>query len=93
MGHPKTSLRLGYTEEDLELVGAANIGEGCGNPLSFANISKGDTVVDLGSGAGIDCILAARLVGDGACAIVAGPPSHLVRHRALQDRGTRIPWL
>jgi len=84
----QTSLRLGYTEEDLELVGAANIGEGCGNPLSFANISKGDTVVDLGSGAGIDCILAARLVGDGGHVIGVDMTAGMVSRarQTIKDR-------
>ncbi|KAL0215568.1 hypothetical protein P9112_007752 [Eukaryota sp. TZLM1-RC] len=55
---------LGYTKEDLEYVGdAANLGLGCGNPLAGAGIKEGNVVVDLGSGAGIDVLLAARIVG------------------------------
>eukprot|EP00977_Amphora_coffeiformis_P008972 scaffold2033_cov164-Amphora_coffeaeformis.AAC.11 len=41
----------------------ANLGLGCGNPLTFSNIQKGETVVDLGSGAGVDCFLASVKVG------------------------------
>jgi arsenite methyltransferase len=53
----------GYTVEDIELAGTANLGLGCGNPLSVANFQEGEIVVDLGSGAGIDCFLAAKSVG------------------------------
>lgn len=44
-------------------MGEANLGLGCGNPLAFGKIKEGDTVLDLGSGAGIDAILAAKKVG------------------------------
>ena len=54
---------IGYTDEQLEQVGSANLGLGCGNPVAFSNIKEGDTVVDLGSGGGIDCFLAAKKVG------------------------------
>jgi len=47
----------------LKIVGEANLGLGCGNPLAFGKIKEGDTVLDLGSGAGIDAILAAKKVG------------------------------
>jgi len=58
------SKEIGYTEQDLAAVpDAANLGLGCGNPLAFAALEPGDVVVDLGSGAGIDCFLAARRVG------------------------------
>jgi ubiquinone/menaquinone biosynthesis C-methylase UbiE len=42
----------------------SNLGLGCGNPLAFAALEPGDVVVDLGSGAGFDCFLAARKVGE-----------------------------
>ncbi len=58
------SKSIGYSEEELKIVGAANLGLGCGNPLAFGKIKKGDTVLDLGSGAGIDAILAAKKVGE-----------------------------
>jgi len=54
---------IGYSEEELKIVGEANLGLGCGNPLAFGKIKEGDTVLDLGSGAGIDSILAAEKVG------------------------------
>jgi arsenite methyltransferase len=57
------SKSIGYTEDDLNAVGGANLGLGCGNPVAFGSIREGDTVLDLGSGAGIDAILAAKRVG------------------------------
>lgn len=56
--------RLGYGVEDLgDLADGANLGLGCGNPTAIAALEPGQTVVDLGSGAGFDCFLAARAVG------------------------------
>jgi len=58
------SARLGYTEEELALAPeGANLGLGCGNPQAIADLKPGETVVDLGAGAGFDCFLAARAVG------------------------------
>jgi SAM-dependent methyltransferase len=58
-------LAVGYTEEDLRLVPElAVLGVGCGNPTALADLKEGETVVDLGSGAGIDVFLAARRVGE-----------------------------
>ncbi len=57
------SKNIGYSEEELEIIGEANLGLGCGNPLAFSKIKEGDTVLDLGSGAGMDTILAAKKVG------------------------------
>jgi arsenite methyltransferase len=58
------SIQLGYTKERLEgLPEGADLGLGCGNPIESASINKGETVLDLGSGAGIDCFIAAGEVG------------------------------
>jgi arsenite methyltransferase len=54
---------IGYSKSDLDVVPGANMGLGCGNPTSLGEISKGMTVLDLGSGAGFDCFLAAKKVG------------------------------
>jgi arsenite methyltransferase len=54
---------LGYSDEELANVPEANLGLGCGNPLALGAIRAGETVLDLGSGAGFDCFLAARKVG------------------------------
>jgi len=55
---------IGYSYEELDIAGDANLGLGCGNPIALANLRKGDIVLDLGSGAGFDCFLAAKKVGD-----------------------------
>ena len=54
---------IGYDAKELESIPSSSIlGVGCGNPTKFAHIKEGDTVVDLGSGAGIDVFLAANIV-------------------------------
>ncbi|HUN43511.1 MAG TPA: arsenite methyltransferase [Acetobacteraceae bacterium] len=56
--------KMGYSDEDLAAVpDGANLGLGCGNPQAIAAIRPGEVVVDLGSGAGFDCLLAARQAG------------------------------
>ena len=58
------SQQIGYTEEELGAVPqGANLGLGCGNPVALASLREGETVLDLGSGAGFDCFLAAERVG------------------------------
>ena len=55
---------IGYADADLAAVPeGANLGLGCGNPQAIAALKPGETVLDLGSGAGFDCFLAARRVG------------------------------
>ena len=55
---------MGYSAEELAAVPeGANLGLGCGNPQAIAAMRSGEVVVDLGSGAGFDCLLAARQVG------------------------------
>lgn len=61
---------FGYDEEDLAaLPDGANMGLSCGNPLALASLKEGETVVDLGSGGGLDVFLAARAVGPSGRAI------------------------
>ena len=56
---------MGYSAEETAAVPeGANLGLGCGNPTAIAALQAGETVLDLGSGAGFDCFLAARAVGD-----------------------------
>jgi arsenite methyltransferase len=59
------STRLGYSEDDLENVPeGADMGLGCGNPRAIASIKAGETILDLGSGGGFDCFLAAAETGE-----------------------------
>ncbi|MFQ6063924.1 MAG: arsenite methyltransferase [Candidatus Bathyarchaeia archaeon] len=63
--YEKLSKEMGYTEKELQSVPeGANLSLGCGNPVALASLKEGETVLDLGSGAGIDCFLAAEKVGD-----------------------------
>jgi arsenite methyltransferase len=57
--------QIGYRLEDLKTIPqGANLGLGCGNPLEYAQVKAGETVLDLGCGAGFDCFLASREVGE-----------------------------
>jgi len=57
------STKIGYSQEELKRVPeGANLGLGCGNPVALASLKESETVLDLGSGAGLDCFLAAKRV-------------------------------
>ncbi len=58
----KIALSLGYTIDDIKT--GANLGLGCGNPIENANLKEGETVLDLGSGRGMDVFKASKQVGD-----------------------------
>jgi len=61
---PEISEKMGYSKDELGSVPeGADLSLGCGNPLAFASLKPGETVVDLGSGGGLDCFLAANKVG------------------------------
>jgi len=56
--------RVGYSDKEMASVPQeANLGLGCGNPIAMASLKPGETVLDLGSGPGLDCFLAANKVG------------------------------
>jgi SAM-dependent methyltransferase len=55
--------QIGYSEDEINTAPEANLGLGCGNPLALSKIKLGETVLDLGSGAGFDCFLASKRVG------------------------------
>ena len=60
----ETSRRIGYSDEEMAAAPeGANLGLGCGNPIALASLKEGEVVLDLGSGAGFDCFLAAKKVG------------------------------
>src|SRR4030042_190990 len=63
-GCSETSEQIGYSKEELKNVPeGADLNLGCGNPVALASLKEGETVIDLGSGGGIDCFLAAKKVG------------------------------
>jgi arsenite methyltransferase len=76
--------KLGYSADQLTAAGEADLGLGCGNPLDIAGIRPGETVLDLGSGAGFDCLLAARqLAGTGQVIGVDMTPAMVTKARAI----------
>lgn len=60
----RISKSIGYSDQEIKSVSDANLGLGCGNPTGMGEIKEGDVVLDLGSGAGFDCFLAAKKVGE-----------------------------
>lgn len=61
----ETGRRLGYSDEEMKVgLGEANLGLGCGNPQAIAHLKTGETVLDLGSGAGFDAFLSSMKVGE-----------------------------
>ena len=61
----ETGKLIGYSAEELKVgLGEANLGLGCGNPIAIAGLKEGETVLDLGSGAGFDAFLSAMKVGE-----------------------------
>lgn len=83
------SKNIGYTKEEMKAVPeGANLGLGCGNPTALASLWEGETVLDLGSGAGFDCFLAADKVGkDGKVIGVDMTPEMVERARENARRG------
>lgn len=88
-GNEGVLTELGYTAEQAAAIPeGANLGLGCGNPLAHAAVQPGETVLDLGSGAGIDCFLAARETGPSGRVIgVDMTPAMIEKARANAKRG------
>lgn len=82
------STRMGYSEQDLNAVPAgADMGLGCGTPKAIASIQPGETVLDLGSGGGFDCFLAAQeLAGTGQVIGVDMTPAMVSKARANAEQ-------
>ena len=82
------SALMGYSKEEFASVPeGANMGLGCGNPVALALLQDGETVVDLGSGGGFDCFLAAKQVGDAGRVIgVDMTPDMLSKARANAEK-------
>ncbi len=88
-GGDTASLELGYSADDLSgLPEGSHLGLGCGNPVSLVSLRPGEVVLDLGSGAGVDCFLASRKVGPRGHVIgVDMTPEMLTKARANARQG------
>ena len=90
-GESRTSVssQLGYSEDDLaSLPQGVDMGLGCGNPQALAALREGEVVLDLGSGGGLDCFLAAQQVGSEGRAIgVDMTPAMVSKARLNTERG------
>ncbi|HBN07165.1 MAG TPA: arsenite S-adenosylmethyltransferase [Cyanobacteria bacterium UBA8530] len=83
------SAQIGYSTEEISAVPeGADLGLGCGNPQIFSDLQSGETVLDLGSGAGFDCFLAARRVGtEGRVIGIDMTPDMVERARQNAEKG------
>jgi len=81
---------IGYSDNELNMIPEeANLGLSCGNPTAFANLKEGEVVLDLGSGAGFDCFIAARKVGMSGMVIgVDMTPAMLEKARENAKKGS-----
>lgn len=90
------STRLGYDAVELESVpGGADLGLGCGNPGAIAALQSGEVVVDLGSGGGLDCFLAAPRVGEAGRVIgidMTPDMLHKARRNAAEAAFTNVEF-
>jgi arsenite methyltransferase len=85
----QVSKMIGYSQEEMSAVPeGANLGLGCGNPTALASLKEGERVLDMGSGAGFDCFLAAKKVGkQGKVIGVDMTPEMLDKARANAKKG------
>ena len=85
----QVSKMIGYSQEEMDAVPeGSNLGLGCGNPTAIASLKEGERVLDLGSGAGFDCFLAAKKVGKKGKVIgVDMTPEMLDKARANAKKG------
>jgi len=83
-----TSKKIGYSDDEMDSVPeGANLGLGCGNPVALASLKEGETILDLGSGAGFDAFLAANRVGKNGRVIgVDMTPEMIAKARANAEK-------
>lgn len=89
LGDADASAKLGYSQEDMNAVPeGSNMGLGCGNPQAIAALKEGEILLDLGSGGGFDCFLAARQVGENGHVIgVDMTPDMISKARLNAEKG------
>ncbi len=87
---------IGYSEDELAAVPeGSNLGLGCGNPLALASLKPGEIVIDLGSGAGFDCFLAAQKVGTSGRVIGVDMTAAMIekaRHNSRKGNYTNVEF-
>lgn len=90
------SIAMGYSPEEVSAIPeGANMGLGCGNPTAIASLKPGETVLDLGSGGGFDCFLAAKQVGESGNVIGVDMTPEMVskaRQNALKGKFFNIEF-
>ena len=90
------SKSVGYTDEEINSVpDGSNLGLGCGNPVAMASLKEGETVLDLGSGAGFDCFLASQRVGKKGKVIGIDMTPEMIdraRENARKDNYTNVEF-
>jgi len=80
-----TSSKIGYLEEEMNSAPpGSDLGLGCGNPLALSGIKPGETVLDLGSGAGFDCFLASPRVGESG-RVIGVDMTHAMLEKAREN--------
>lgn len=93
----KIAVNIGYSKEDLDRVPEeSNLGVGCGNPSALAEIKQGETVVDLGSGAGFDAFIVSSIVGQNGKVIgidLSDEMLDLARKNAVKSNYTNVEFL
>jgi SAM-dependent methyltransferase len=86
------SKALDYSEKELAVApGEANLGLGCGNPISRAELKPGETVLDLGSGAGFDAFLAAQHVGESGKVIGVDMTQEMIEKARINAEKLNVP--
>ena len=90
------SKSIGYSNEDMDTVPKdSNLGLGCGNPQLIANICEGETLLDLGSGAGFDCFLASKKVGESGLVIGVDMTAEMLsqaRNNAINNNYSNVDF-
>jgi arsenite methyltransferase len=92
-GDPVESIsrKVGYSDEEMSAVPeGANLGLGCGNPVALASLGEGEVVLDLGSGAGFDCFIAASKVGSAGKVIGVDMTPEMVAKAMTNAREAKV---
>ncbi|MFH1575468.1 MAG: arsenite methyltransferase [Candidatus Nealsonbacteria bacterium] len=81
---------IGYSDEEIKMGEGANLGLGCGNPVAMSKIKEGDTVLDLGCGAGFDCFLASKKVGEHGKVIGLDMTEEMIERAKINAKNSNI---